>query len=179
MPEKDLVFRTAVEMTAFRAGVHLLAHRKFRAALNQDGGGEKRLRLSPGVSVKGNTINAVGTFFPDDWDWEDSYGPAVITARAIREAFDQVGGEVFLDLDSDGGYLDTGKAVAGAVDDFRSRDGNSVVARVRSIAASAATLPMIRADRILVDELAEVMIHPPMTIAAGKRGGSPCCGGLP
>ena len=122
---------------------------------------------SPGVIVRGDVLSLVGPFVSDDDPCAGWFGDAYVDARSVRDALDNMEGDIFLDLDSPGGVLDTGTAIGGAVDDYR-KAGNRVTARVRSLAASAATVPMVRSDEILIDEIGAVMIHAPMVLAIGN-----------
>ena len=168
-PNPVVSARKVREAVAMSLGISPVAFRRFndsreRVSSEDDGGGAQ----SSGVVVRGNVLSLTGPFVADDDPCAGFFGEAVVSAMAVQEALDGLSGEIFLDINSPGGVLDTGTAIGGAVDDYREKDGNRVTARVRAMAASAATIPMVRADEVLVDALGAVMIHYPLVMVIGN-----------
>ena len=162
-PNPVVSARKVREAVAMSLGISPAAFRLYSDSRErgEDGGGAQ----ASGVVVRDNVLSLTGPFVADDDPCAGFFGDAAVTAMAVSEALAGMDGDIFLDLNSPGGVLDTGTAIGGAVDDY---DKGKVTARVRGTAASAATVPMVRADEILVDEMASVMIHYPLLMVIGN-----------
>ena len=84
------------------------------------------------------------------------------TGEAVAAFLAQSPGEVELWINSPGGCAYTGAAILAAVEGH-----TRVTVRVRGLAASAATLPMVAAWRVLIHPDAMVMIHDPSAMVGG------------
>lgn len=87
------------------------------------------------------------------------------TGEAVAAFLAQHPGEVELWINSPGGDAYGGAAIMAAVEGH-----GRVTARVRGLAASAATLPMVAAWRVLIHTDAMVMIHDPSAMIGGTPG---------
>ena len=121
-----------------------------------------------GVTVDGNEVNMLGYMVPDALGFLGAmlYG-AVVTPTAFKEALDSVEGDVTLRYRGmPGGIAEVGMQMGVMVDDRR-ESGSKVTSRVDVQAASAATLPMVRSDEVLIDEMGQIMIHYPRGVGRG------------
>jgi ATP-dependent Clp protease protease subunit len=91
-----------------------------------------------------------------------------VTAREIRQALSESGGDVELIVNSPGGSVTEGVAIYNAIRDYR-REGNTVNARVVGLAASMASYIPLAADTVTVEDNTIFMIHEPSTIAIGRK----------
>ena len=99
---------------------------------------------------KGWFYDAEGVVFPSDF----------------RAALAETEGDITVRMNSPGGDVFAGAVIAGAIDDVR-RDDRNVTVRVDGLAASAASFIAIRGNEVVLDELAQVMIHPPWSALFG------------
>lgn len=87
-------------------------------------------------------------------------------AVALSEFLAKHSGPVTVYINSPGGVASEGAAMMAAI-----AAHGGVTVRVRGVAASAATLPMVAAHRALIDPAAMVMIHEPSALAEGTADG--------
>jgi ATP-dependent protease ClpP protease subunit len=111
-----------------------------------------------------------GDVMPYEWCmWPED---ACFSARQVREALAQFSGDVTIRVNSGGGDPFEGEAIRAAI---VSHPGN-VTVLVAGVAASAASLMIMSAHRIVMTEGAHMMIHEPraaiMGDAADLRGGA-------
>ena len=83
-------------------------------------------------------------------------------ARPLTEFLGKNPGPVTLFINSPGGSAPEGAALQAAIEAH-----GAVTVRVRGVAASAATLPMVAAQRALIHPAAMVMIHEPSALSEG------------
>lgn len=84
--------------------------------------------------------------------------------KAIAQSDDR---DIELRINSGGGYVDEAVAMVNRIRDFAKEHDAEVTAKVDGLAASAATLVMLAADRIVIPDNATVMVHQPWGVAAG------------
>lgn len=91
-----------------------------------------------------------------------------ITAADVRAALNQAGDRVHLRLNSPGGDVHEGVAIANALRAYR-RDGGQVQATIVGVAASMATYIAMFADEVLAEDNAVWMVHNPWSLAMGDH----------
>ncbi len=142
----------------------LLAANRYHSQHSQHSHPHRRPPLQSRVeSAAGETaIYLYDTLVSDDLSAEYFGGVSaqslVPQIRAIR------GGTIRLHINSAGGDVFAGQAIAQAVRDT----GAQVIAQVDGLAASAATLPAMAADRVEIAEGGFFMIHNAWTMAIGN-----------
>lgn len=106
------------------------------------------------------TVYVYGTIGPDAWDDESA-----TTAREFARTLDALGGKPLdVRIDSLGGDVYEGFAIASAI---RRYEGETV-AHVDGVAASAASYVAVMADRVVMADFAQLMIHDAWTVAVGN-----------
>ena len=90
-------------------------------------------------------------------------GWGIPASDLLKEIRDFKGTSISLEVHSPGGDAFGGLAIYHALKGHRAR----VTARVLGVAASAATLPLMAADRITMPEGGFIMIHDPWAVAGG------------
>lgn len=118
------------------------------------------------VSLAAGDMPLFGPVVDDTWAWLYDEDEPIITPARVKRALDASEGPIRALLNSGGGDLWAGVAVGALFDDARRR-GREVEMSVGGIAASAATVIMMRGGRITADRQAEIMIHLPMTYVPG------------
>ncbi len=96
------------------------------------------------------------------FDIEGAIGEGTSTPAALGRFLAENDGEVRLFINSPGGSASDGAAMMADVE----RHGE-VTVHVRGVAASAATLPMVAAGKVIIHPAAMVMIHEPYACADG------------
>lgn len=91
-----------------------------------------------------------------------------ITAADVRQALKQAGDAAHLRINSPGGDVHEGIAIANAIRAYQ-RDGGTVKASVVGLAASMATYIAAFADELLVEDNAVYMIHNPWMMTLGDH----------
>lgn len=89
-----------------------------------------------------------------------------ITAADVRAALTAAGPEIALHINSPGGDVHEGVAIANALRQYR-RDGGRVTGRITGIAASMASYIAMFADELEVEDNAIFMVHNPWSVAMG------------
>lgn len=86
------------------------------------------------------------------YDW---YGLDAISAKSVAEALPEDGSDVVLEVNSTGGLVTVGSEIYTALKNYK---GN-VTAEVVGIAASAASVAIMGADKVVISPTAQIMIH--------------------
>lgn len=94
----------------------------------------------------------------------DENGEYYTGEETFAQELQALSGDIVVGIDSGGGDFYAGGLMYTAL---RAYDRGKTTALVTSFAASAATLPMVGAGRVLISPMAMIMIHNPASIAAG------------
>lgn len=137
-------------------GISPETERKWAAA-------QERVSQAP---LEAGDLALFGPVVDDTWAWLYDDDEPIITPSRVKALLDGSEGPIRAILNSGGGDLWAGVAVGALFDDAR-RGGREVEMSVAGIAASAATVIMVRGGRITADRQAEIMIHLPMTYVPG------------
>lgn len=106
------------------------------------------------------TVYLYGTIGPDAWDEESSN-----TAKAFSQTLDRLSPKPLdIRIDSCGGDVYEGFAIASAIQRYEGR----TTAYVDGVAASAASYIAVMADRVVMSDFAQIMIHDASTVAVGN-----------
>lgn len=90
-----------------------------------------------------------------------------VTDDSVRDELEKAGGEdVTVHINSPGGDMFMGIAIKNQLDRYEGK----VDVVVDGVAASAATLPLLSANRVTMASGSMVMIHDPWTVTAGNEG---------
>jgi ATP-dependent Clp protease protease subunit len=84
-----------------------------------------------------------------------SWNLDLVSPQAVRDALPVDGTDVTIEIDSPGGYVTAGSAIASLLKDY----SGSVTAKIIGEAASAATVVALAADKIAMAPTATFMIH--------------------
>lgn len=112
---------------------------------NETGGGEERVLRLEGVIAE------------DSWFADD------VTPEAFRAELESGSGDISLVISSPGGDCVAASRIYTMLRDYPGQ----VFVRVEGLAASAASVVAMAGDRVLMSPTALMMIHNPMTVAAG------------
>ena len=85
----------------------------------------------------------------------DYFGMEAVSAKAITGAFPEDNGDIVLEVNSNGGLVTVGSEIYTAL---KSYPGH-VTVEVTGMAASAASVAIMGADKILISPTAQIMIH--------------------
>jgi len=85
----------------------------------------------------------------------DYYGLEAVSAKAITDSFPEDNSDIVLEVNSNGGLVTVGSEIYTAL---KSYPGN-VTVEVTGMAASAASVAIMGADKVLISPTAQIMIH--------------------
>lgn len=85
----------------------------------------------------------------------DYFGLEAVSAKSITDSFPEDNGDIILEVNSNGGLVTVGSEIYTAL---KSYSGN-VTVEVTGMAASAASVAIMGADRVLISPTAQIMIH--------------------
>ena len=85
----------------------------------------------------------------------DYFGLEAVSAKSITDAFPEDNGDIVLEVNSNGGLVTVGSEIYTAL---KSYSGN-VTVEVTGMAASAASVAIMGADKVLISPTAQIMIH--------------------
>lgn len=85
----------------------------------------------------------------------DYFGLEAVSAKAITDSFPEDNSDIVLEVNSNGGLVTVGSEIYTAL---KSYPGN-VTVEVTGMAASAASVAIMGADRVLISPTAQIMIH--------------------
>lgn len=85
----------------------------------------------------------------------DYFGLEAVSAKSIADAFPEDNGDIVLEVNSNGGLVTVGSEIYTAL---KSYPGHITV-EVTGMAASAAGVAIMGADKILISPTAQIMIH--------------------
>jgi len=108
------------------------------------------------LDIDGEIVAEAGWFTPD----------GACIARDFRKALDQYR-NVTVHINSPGGDVMAGAEIYSALKEHRLNGKGSVTVIITALAASAASIVAMAADRILMHPVAYMMIHNPWTFAIG------------
>lgn len=86
------------------------------------------------------------------YDW---YGLEAVSAKAIADALPDDGSDIVLEVNSNGGLVTVGSDIYTMLKNYK---GN-VTAEVTGMAASAASVAIMGADKVVISPTAQIMIH--------------------
>ncbi len=98
---------------------------------------------------------------PYPWDEEDE----AINEKLIRNTLDGVNGDVLIRLNSPGGDVFEGISIC----NYLKSIDNKVTIEITGVAASAASIIAMGADKVIMDKGTSMMIHEASTIAWGNK----------
>lgn len=98
---------------------------------------------------------------PYPWDEEDE----AINEKLIRDTLDGVTGDVLIRLNSPGGDVFEGISIC----NYLKSIDNKVTIEITGVAASAASIISMGADKVIMDKGTSMMIHEASTIAWGNK----------
>ena len=154
---KDEMFAKSEDMARPRMN----AIRKAMSARVLRGETGKRWNAVKGIkNAADDEVIAYGEVLDDFWAPFFDADEAIIPTH-FRARLAETEGDVTIRMNSPGGDVFAGVAIAGMIDDIR-REGRKVTVRVDGLAASAASFIAVRADEVVMDEMAQMMIHEPM-----------------
>ena len=126
----------------------------------------KRLGVSAQSAAAENELLMYGEIADDmykAWYFEDE---GAVFPSSVRARLAEIEGDVVIRMNSPGGDVFAGAAIGALIDDVR-EEGRKVTVRVDGLAASAASYIAIRADEVVMDEVAQIMVHRPWTSLYG------------
>lgn len=85
----------------------------------------------------------------------DYFGLEAVSAKAIEDALPEDGSDIVLEVNSNGGLVTVGSEIYTLL---KSYTGN-VTAEVTGMAASAASVAIMGADKVVISPTAQIMIH--------------------
>lgn len=85
----------------------------------------------------------------------DYFGLEAVSAKSITDAFPEDNSDIVLEVNSNGGLVTVGSEIYTAL---KSYSGN-VTVEVTGMAASAASVAIMGADKVLISPTAQIMIH--------------------
>lgn len=85
----------------------------------------------------------------------DYFGLEAVSAKSITDAFPEDNGDIVLEVNSNGGLVTVGSEIYTAL---KSYPGN-VTVEVTGMAASAASVAIMGADKVIISPTAQIMIH--------------------
>ncbi|HEL1580763.1 head maturation protease, ClpP-related [Streptococcus suis] len=86
------------------------------------------------------------------YDW---YGLEAVSAKSIADALPDDGSDIVLEVNSNGGLVTVGSDIYTMLKNYK---GN-VTAEVTGMAASAASVAIMGADKVVISPTAQIMIH--------------------
>lgn len=107
------------------------------------------------------TLRLEGSIDTDSF-WGDS-----VTPQSFREELEAETGDITVWINSPGGDVFAAAEIYTMLKEYGSKHG-MVTVKIDAIAASAASVVAMAGDRVLMSPVAMLMIHDPMTIAAGN-----------
>lgn len=111
------------------------------------------------VRQSGNVVYLSGVISPDSWFDDDN-----ISARKVREAIDELDGDITIRLNSPGGSAFEGIEIYNYLKSIE----NKVTVEVTGLVASAGTFICMGADKVLMNTGSQMMIHNAWTLASGN-----------
>lgn len=116
--------------------------------------------------AKDNKIYLYGSVIDDDsWLWDDEERENYIYPKAVRKLVDEVkGDEVELHINSYGGSVFAGVSIYNTLKNC----GKKVTAYIDGVCASAATFILMAADKILMPENTQILVHRSSTFGWGN-----------
>lgn len=103
----------------------------------------KRIKLR-GPLIQNNSQEA--------YDW---YGLEAVSAKSIADALPEDGSDVVLEVNSNGGLVTVGSDIYTTLKNY----SGHVTAEVTGMAASAASVAIMGADKVVISPTAQIMIH--------------------
>lgn len=85
----------------------------------------------------------------------DYFGLEAVSARAIEDALPEDGSDVVLEVNSNGGLVTVGSEIYTLLKSYK---GN-ITAEVTGMAASAASVAIMGANKVIISPTAQIMIH--------------------
>lgn len=85
----------------------------------------------------------------------DYFGMEAVSAKAITDAFPEDNSDIVLEVNSNGGLVTVGSEIYTAL---KSYPGH-ITAEVTGMAASAASVAIMGADKVIISPTAQIMIH--------------------
>lgn len=85
----------------------------------------------------------------------DYFGLEAVSAKSITDSFPEDNGDIILEVNSNGGLVTVGSEIYTALKSY----SGDVTVEVTGMAASAASIAIMGADRVLISPTAQIMIH--------------------
>lgn len=85
----------------------------------------------------------------------DYYGMEAVSAKSIAEALPEDGSDVVIEVNSNGGLVTVGSDIYTALKNY----SGHVTAEVTGMAASACSVAIMGADKVVISPTAQIMIH--------------------
>lgn len=113
--------------------------------------------------IDGATVITLSGVVGKPYPWEDE--DSTINEKLISNALSEVDGDILIRLNSQGGDVFEGISICNYL---KSLD-NKVTVEVTALAASAASIIAMGADKVIMDEGSSMMIHEASTLAWGNK----------
>lgn len=91
----------------------------------------------------------------NDQEVYDYFGLEAVSAKKVSESFPEDGSDIVLEVNSPGGLVTVGSEIYTALKNY----SGQVTAEVTGIAASAASVAIMGADKVIISPTAQIMIH--------------------
>ncbi|EHI70597.1 head maturation protease, ClpP-related [Streptococcus ictaluri] len=85
----------------------------------------------------------------------DYYGMEAVSAKSIIEQFPEDGNDIVLEVNSNGGLVTVGSEIYTALRNYKGK----VTAEITGMAASAASVAVMGADKVVMSPTAQMMVH--------------------
>lgn len=109
---------------------------------------------------KERTLLLNGTIAEESWFDDD------VTPKAFKDELDAGNGDITVWINSPGGDCFAAASIYNMLMDYKGK----VTVKIDGLAASAASVIAMAGDKVIVSPVSMIMIHNPMTMAAGDKG---------